>query len=462
MAKHPYIGKTFLRVKSIEDRILDKVNNGRDYRGDAVVTTYYLTAMPRRDVGDDIFSGVEYAVDMMLLHGTTEIWPGPGKEPTDYKKHMSWLKEIRFSKDSKGVESAIVKISTPLEFFDKCPMPLAQLRMATQSEPFNAFVDFTARAIDYDFPDKLKRRFLGQVWPHKRIREYLKISKDEPIIGTIVKPKWLPPKLFAESVTGAAIAGASFIKSDENLHLSRQELARYVKETSRMLIKNGFDLSMEPKRNKKRVLFAPHITTNPSEILEYARVAVDNGANALMFSTHFAGDFEIISRIYEMGDKYKVPVYAHTAGMNRFCGDPNYRCGDDPKVVYLLAAFSGAAFMQLPGMGSFLRPTDVEKKPIIERLRKEGLEGNNGMTLTIAGGLGPKNIGYNIKLLGAQGRMFLAGTSVFHHPDGIKSGIDALKLAVEASQKGICEINRLKEYAKSIGEKGEPLLRALI
>jgi len=459
MDKHPYIGKTFLRVKSIEDRILVKVNKGRGCREDAVITTYYLTSRTKR--GGALFSRLEYAVDMMLIHGTTEVWPGPGKEPPGYRNHMSWLKEIRFSKDSKRVESAIVKIATPLEFFDTCPMPLAQLRMATQSEPFNAFVDFTARVIDYDFPEKLKRRFLGQVWPHKRIREYLKISKDEPIIGTIVKPKWLPPKLFAESVTRAAIAGASFIKSDENLHLSKQELARYAAVTSKMLRENGFDLSMEPKRGKKRVLFAPHITTNPSGILAHARVAVDNGANALMFSTHFAGDFEIISKIYEMGDRYKVPVYAHTAGMNRFCGDPNYTCGDDPKVVYLLAAFSGAAFMQLPGMGSFLRPTDVEKKPIIERLKKDGLEGNKGMTLTIAGGLGPRNIGSNIKLLGAEGRMFLAGTSVFHHPDGIRSGVDALKLAVEASQKGIYEITKLKEYAVSIGERGYPLLRAL-
>ena len=289
----------------------------------------------------------------------------------------------------------------------------------------------------------------------------MKISPDEPIIGTIVKLKWLPPKLFAESVTGAAIGGALFIKSDENLHLNKQELKKYVTETRKMLNENGFDLSREPKGGKRRMLFAPHITTNPSEILEYAKIAVDNGANALMFSPHFAGDFEVISQIYQMGDKYRVPVYAHTAGMNRFCGDPNYTCGDDPRVVYLLAALSGAAFMQLTGVGSYLRPTDVEKRPIIERLRKEGLEGNNGMTLTIAGGLGPKNIGYNIKVLGSEGRMFLAGTSVFHHPDGIKAGVDALKIAVEASHRGIVEKNKLKRYAESISETGYSLLRAL-
>ena len=73
---------------------------------------------------------------------------------------------------------------------------------------------------------KLKRKgkFIGQVWPHKRVRKYLGIDEDEPIIGTIVKPKWLPAKLFAESVTRAAIGGALFVKSDENLHLNKKEL----------------------------------------------------------------------------------------------------------------------------------------------------------------------------------------------------------------------------------------------
>ena len=456
MDRHPYIGRKFLRNVAAEKRILSRVNSRRNHRGDSVVTTYYLTARPMGNV----FSALEHAINMMLVHGTTEGWPGPGREPAGYRKHMSFLKTIKFLEAGRRSESAIIKIATPLEFFDKGKMPLAQLRMAVQSEPFNAFIGFTARVVDYEFPERFRRKFTGQVWPHKRVRKYLGIGEDEPIIGTIVKPKWLPAKLFAESVTRAAIGGALFIKADENLHLNKKEVGEYVRETVTMLSRNGFDLSRKP-RGRKRVLFAPHITTDSSQILEYAKVAVDSGANALMFSPHFAGDFGIISEIYEMGEKYCVPVYAHTAGMNRFCGDPSYTCGDDSRVVYLLAALSGAAFMQLTGMGSYIRPEDIEKKPIIERLRKEGLEGKNGITLAVAGGLGPKNVGKNIKILGAEGRMFLAGTSVFHHPDGIRAGVDALKLAVEASCKGIVKEGELRKYARSIGDRGYPLLRAL-
>lgn len=452
-AEHPYIGQPFLKKERVKKRILNNVNKGRTYRGKAIKTTYYLTAKSKR--GEYNFKGIEDAVFKILIQGTTENWPGLGEEPSEYKKHMSWLKEVKLLglNSKKGIESAIIVICTPLEFFDTLPdaIPLAQLKMATQSEPFNGFRNFTARVVDYRFPREFKSRFLGQVWPHRRIREYLGIGGKEPIIGTIVKPKWLPANLFAKSVTEAALSGALFVKSDENLHLTKEELVKYVTLTVKMLKESGFDLSLDPKPDKKRMLFAPHITTNAFDILEYAKIAVDNGANALMFSPYFSGDFEVIRKIYEMGDRYKIPIYAHTAGMNRYCGDPNYSAGKDPEVAYLLAALEGAAFMQLPALRGYIKPTDVEKGPIIKRLREEGLERNNGMTLVVAGGLGAHNIGYNIKVFGAEGKMFLAGTSVYHHPDGIKAGIDAIKLAVEAAYKGIVEVAELKKYAKSLG-----------
>jgi ribulose 1,5-bisphosphate carboxylase large subunit-like protein len=459
VSEHPYIGKEFLDRKDIETRILERVNRGRSYRGEAVETQYYITSK----VKDKEFGGIERAVEMILVHGTTEAWQEKEEKPPGYDTHMSWLKEVKLLgvNYKESLEAAIVTIATPLEFFDKGEdLPLIQLRMATSSEPFNAFSDYTARLIDYRFPEGFKKKFLGQVWPHRRIREYLNIEKEEPIIGTIVKPKWLPPELFARSVVESALAGALFIKSDENLHLTIKELETYVKLTVKNLEENGFDLSFSPNPVKKRIIFAPHITVSPFKILEYAKVAIDSGANALMFSPHFSGDFLSIQEIYKMGEEYKVPIYAHTAGMNRYTGDPNYSFGEDPKTVYLLAALSGVAFMQLPALRGYIRPADEEKFSIIERLREEGLEGENGMTLVIAGGLSAKNIGYNIKVFGAAGRMFLAGTSIYHHPDGIKAGIDALKLAVKLAHKGIVEIPEMKEYAKGIPE-GIPLLRAL-
>jgi len=135
--------------------------------------------------------------------------------------------------------------------------------------------------------------------------------------------------------------------------------------------------------------------------------------------------------------------------------------GFDPRIMYILAAYHGAAFMQLTGVNSYLRPLDIEKPVIIERLKTEGLHGENGMALVVAGGLGAHNIGRNIETLGAEGRMFLAGTSVYSHPNGAHAGVRAAILAYRAYQEErIIRRPELVEYGRSLGLEGAPLVEA--
>jgi ribulose 1,5-bisphosphate carboxylase large subunit-like protein len=160
-------------------------------------------------------------------------------------------------------------------------------------------------------------------------------------------------------------------------------------------------------------------------------------------------------------EKFDVPVYAHTAGMNVMTGSAGW--GIDSRVMYVLAALFGAAFMQLTTMSGYLRPTDQEKPEILASLRKDGLEGSKGMTLAIAGGMGPKVIGRNMEVLGEEGRMFLAGTSVYSHPDGPASGVKALIGAYKAYKtEHVTEIDELRRFARGLGgEEGRALERSL-
>ena len=85
-----------------------------------------------------------------------------------------------------------------------------------------------------------------------------------------------------------------------------------------------------------------------------------------------------------------------------------------------------------------------------------------GMTLVIAGGIGAGNIGFNMKTLGTEGRMFLAGTSVYSHPDGVTSGVKAIILAHRAyREKGLTETKDLIKFGKSLGKEGKSLVNAL-
>ena len=84
------------------------------------------------------------------------------------------------------------------------------------------------------------------------------------------------------------------------------------------------------------------------------------------------------------------------------------------------------------------------------------------MTLAIAGGIGPSNIGVNMKELGTEGRMFLAGTSVYSHPDGPAAGVRAIISAWSAfSRDGITDPSELKRWAAGRGSDAADLLRAL-
>jgi ribulose-bisphosphate carboxylase large chain len=461
--RHPYILREPLSAPQAEARALASLNAERNRAGESVEVTYYFSV----DHDGPSLEGLANAAKMVLEHGTLKPWHSEGdptaRKPAGYDSFMSWATSLRLLEEGPGYEAGLVTIAYPLAFFDKRSdgrVPVSQLMMAAASEPYSAFSFYrAAKIVDMAFPPALTGRFTGVRWPHDRLRAYLELAPDEPIIGTIVKPKTgLTPELFSRGVVEAAKAGARFTKADENMHLDLKDVARYVGRVTKDLRDAGFDLERTGRAKGRRFIFAPHITTDPDTLDDYARAALDAGANALMLSPYYSGGFLAMASLVE---KYDVPVYAHTAGMNVMTGSPGW--GIDARVMYVLSALSGAAFMQLTTMNGYLRPADVEKPAILAALRDRGLEGARGMTLAIAGGMGPKVIGENMRALGEEGRMFLAGTSVYSHPDGPAAGVKALIGAHAAYRReGITDIDGLRRFARSMGDDtGKALERSL-
>ncbi len=463
---HPYIGRKSISTPEQENTIIAKLNEGRcNPETEMADVTYYYEV----EHHGKAMEGLANAAKMIIEHGTVKVWQSEGtgdfQKPDFFDRNMSVVKSISLFEhdEKKGIESGKITIGYPLYFFDKVSenrVPYAQLMMAIASEPFSAFSFYrAAKIIDITFPDSLRRRFPENAWPHRRVREYLGIGEDEPIIGTIVKPKTgLTPEIFSASVVEAALAGARFTKADENMHLRLEEVGPYVSRVVQDLQDAGFDLGKgAPAAGKKRFLFAPHITSAPEDMWKYAEAAVKAGANALMFSPYYGGGFELMG---EISRKFDVPVYAHTAGMNVYTGCPTW--GIDSSVMYRFAALYGAAFMQLTAIHGYLKPDDTEKEYILEKMAEAGLLGQDAMTLVIAGGVGAGNIGANMAALGVSGKMFLAGSSVYSHPDGPSAGVKAILLAYDAYRlNGITEKKALIEYGNRLGSAGRPLVRAL-
>lgn len=464
MPAHPYVDRPRRETAQARQETLDRLNAGRYTREiPAVRVGYYLEVESKGAP----MGGLEHAARMILEHGTVKPWdkegPASFPKPPRYDENMGWTVDIGlYSSDTaRGTEEGRLELAYPLYFFDKSDgaFPLAQLFMAFASEPASAFSFYhAARVVSLKMPEDLTGRLPPIRWPHNRVRSYLGIGPEDPIIGTIIKPKTgLTPELFSMSVVEAATAGARFTKADENCHLTRRDLELFVRTTVRDLERAGFDLGAGSPGTKPRFLFAPHVTAGAAEILERCRIAVEAGANALMFSPYYVGGFETLARIAADLD---VPLYAHTAGMNQLTG--SWSWGFDPAIMYQLAARFGAAFMQITCASSYLRPLDVEKPGILATLEKEGLSGENGMTLVVAGGLGPDNIGRNMAALGWKGRMYLAGTSVYSHPAGPGPGVKALISAYRAyRERGITDLVALRGYAADAGADGIALRQAL-
>lgn len=462
--KHLYIDRQEIPAIN-KDMVISRLNKGRvsdekDFTG----VTYYFEV----DHDGPLLEGLANAAQMILEHGTVKPWALEGSskfsKPDDYDKNMSVVKNIKLlSHDKKSkTESGLIEILYPSHFFSKrsdSAFPLAQFMMAIASEPFSAFVFYrNAKIVKIEFSKNMLSKFQSHQWSNRTIRKYLGLSEETPIIGTIVKPKsGLTPEIFADSVVQAAEAGAKFTKADENMHLSLGEVKPYVSAVVEKLNYFGYDLHWKQTKGKKKFIFAPHISSDVSSIFQYAEAAVSAGANALMFSPYYSGGFEIMRNVSE---RFEVPVYAHTAGMNVLTGSSGW--GIDSSIMYQMANLYGAAFMQLTAFNSYLKPNNIEKKYIINRLRELNMLNDSNMSLVIAGGIGPDNIGKNMKLAGGIANFFLAGTSVYMHPDGPASGVKALLQAYEAYNLfNVYEMDDLVEYAEKNRYKDASLARAL-
>ena len=459
---HPYWVWENLLDAAEQEANLHELNKGRDSsRGANVQVTYYFEVENQGRPTE----GIKNAAKMLLEHGTVKPWAEEGRagypKPAGYDENMSWATDFQLLglNESSHVEAGLVRVAYPAAFFDKRAdgkFALAQFLTGVAGEPFSAFSFYLgAKVVDVRFCESLEGRFPGPVWSNERVRRYLDLGESEPLIGTIVKPKTgLTSELFAASVVEAAEAGARFTKADENMHLSLKELPRYVARVVKELEKAGFDLSRAPGAGRKRFLFAPHVTTDCDQIRTAAKAAIEAGANALMFSPYYSGGFLQLAEIVE---EFDVPVYAHTAGMNVLTGADCW--GFSPHVMYYLAASFGAAFMQITTMNGYLRPDDLEKSKILESLTRRGLHGPRGMTLAVAGGLGPLNVGINMKALGETAKMFLAGSSVYSHPQGPAAGVEALLIAYRAyKDRRIVDPQALRDHALELGAGGRALL----
>jgi 2,3-diketo-5-methylthiopentyl-1-phosphate enolase len=176
-----------------------------------------------------------------------------------------------------------------------------------------------------------------------------------------------------------------------------------------------------------KVLYAPHITTSPDKILDNAKIAVEAGANGVMF-VFIAAGFDSLRIVAESPD-VNVPIYAHCCGKEHWARAEGQ--GIDQRVIAKLARLMGGDYFRVGALGGYFAEEDLGEAAILTPALKDPMGSIKSAVPAVSGGLDPGNLPMNIRYFGTDA-MFLAGTGINKHPDGITGGVKAM---YEAARK---------------------------
>ena len=321
---------------------------------------------------------------------------------------------------------------------------------------FDVYENQDARLVSMQIPEKVIRSFPGPAYGPLGVRKRTGFSPTQPAFGTILKPTaGITPEQVGSLV--AEIAQCQlflFVKEDEDLY-PKLDYSPVAERTRRAVaaIEKAKD-----KRGGLGLIFAPHISGAPNEILESVNGVLEAGATGVMFSESFAGG--TVRMVREATRRLPQPpaIYGHNAGIGVKTGSI-YR-----EVIDLLARLDGIDFRQTapvkPGL-PFLLPYGQEWEGSEETLSRP-LPGINPTMIVRAGALDQGNIGLNLADVEKRGIMekvlFLAGSAI----NSIKNakGKPDPKLGAEAMLEAL-EVHRSGELRGVSAEKHLTALVAL-
>jgi len=284
------------------------------------------------------------------------------------------------------------------------------LHTAAAAIIFDVYENQDARLVGLHIPEKVIRTFPGPAHGPLGVRRLTNFDPEQPAFGTILKPTAGITPDDVEKLVGevAECPLFLFIKEDEDLYpnLDYSPVAERTRRAASAIQR------AQDKREGKGVLFAPHISGAPNEILDTVFAVLEAGATAVMFSETFAGG--TVRMVREATRKLLQPpaIYGHNAGIGVKTR------GIWREVIDLLARLDGIDFRQTaplrPGV-PFLKPYGQEWEAS-EAVLVRDLPGIKPTTIVRAGALDQGNIGLNLGDVYRRGLseyvLFLSGSAI--------------------------------------------------
>jgi ribulose 1,5-bisphosphate carboxylase large subunit-like protein len=307
---------------------------------------------------------------------------------------------------------------------------------------FDVYENQDARLVALHIPEQVVRTFPGPAYGPQGVRQRTGFAADEPAFGTILKPTAgiTPEEVGALVEQAAACPLFLFIKEDEDLY-PNLDYSPVHHRTRRAV--EAIDRARD-RRGGKGVIFAPHVTGAPHEILDTVHAVVEAGATGVMLSETFSGGTVRMVRESTRHLAHPPAIYGHNAGI----GVKTRAIWRE--VIDLLARLDGIDFRQTapvrPGP-PFIRPYGEEWRAS-EHVLTCPLPGIRPTMIARAGGLDQGNIILNLADAERRGLagaiLFLAGSAINSITNS--SGKPDPRLGAEAMLQAL-EVHRSGELA---------------
>ena len=381
--------------------------------------------LPQWTAPPDAFLGVYYIETRENLHQTAEFialeesagaWSGGGEATGRYRRSVARVVDVRELRPGAGYAAIAFPTANLPE--RGSPFPAVWLYLSAGPLFERPFAD-VVRLADVLLPDELLRAFRGPRFGVAGTRTVLQVPATALLFGAIVKPgAGLTPAEIAARCTAAALGGVDLIKDDEKMNNPAYcpLLPRAAAVTAAL---RGVE-----ERTGRRVIYCPHVTGRPDEMLAAARAAVQAGATGLMVNV-FAAGLASLQMLSEASDT-AVPIYVHSGGRSAFAHPQGN--GIDVRVFARFVRLLGGDYLDLYALGGYLRsggPTQVRQ---VADVLREPWGSIGSMLPTCSGGLTAQTLAPNYDVLGKD-ILPMAGSAIFNHPLGPAAGASALRQA---------------------------------
>ena len=331
-----------------------------------------------------------------------------------------------------SIDGDVITCEFPAEDFSIEAGAVPQILSVIAGNLFGLGALKAVRLEDVTFPKSILEQFKGPKFGAEGIRKALK-RPEEPLVGTIVKPKiGLSPEKTAEYVYEAGSGGLTNSKDDETL--VDQSFCPIEDRTIR--VAEALDRLEEEGR---MMMHAVNVSTRSDRIVELAEKVQGWGAREIMIDVITCG-YGCLQALAE-DPSIKVPIHVHRTMHGAFTKDPRH--GINMLVLSKLVRMVGGDALHIGTLGVGKMAAGAHDDSNLKACLGDDVPYKRVMPVC-SGGVHPSLVADIIARSGMDVQI-QAGGGVAGHPGGVRAGAMAMSQAVHAAYEGI----PAAEYAES-------------